>query len=193
MRNYIVPKANDIIEYCVKGNGSSPKQVRVISVHIYQQMYDRISILATIDEPDKCIEGSNRSINIAHITKIIKYSKQYPRPLNLFYNKYCYNRKFIGSISGFVIYALSKQNINLPRSIDYKRASKLYEKNGVGLKFCGYSYTLANKKKFKKWVNQNLSKIMVTVKEQKEIDRMGYVEEKLDYERDMAFMMDEMY
>jgi hypothetical protein len=47
----------------------------------------------------------------------------------------------------------------------YKALEDLYNKSGVGLEKHGEKYLIKNKKKFKKWVDRNLSKILMTEKE----------------------------
>lgn len=181
MKNYVgIPSPGDIVK--IEGKvffNDIPKEVKVIKSYInFERKPNDYSV--EIDESDKFSgeKKMNTRIGVGYIDEIIKHSGNINRPLNIYRNEFpkqypeeIYNKET--NFESLICNAVENSSQFVTRHIDFEKAFYLYEKNGIGLSnkisyiFCGEGITkwkITNKKKFYKWVDRNLSKILYNKK-----------------------------
>ena len=196
-KDYIVPKVGDVIEYIVETiDKEGPTISKVYDVNIQYDMFNNFMCLIEVDGRRK---NKRSNVNVCYVTKIISTTNKVPAPLNIFFGDRISHGKYnyYGSPAVCVSNILSYVYQNIDRQINFERTCALYKKNGVGLEningyFSAY-YRIKNIKKFRKWVTKNITKILNTVEEQKELKILGQKEEEDFYDTKMDYIFSEYF
>ncbi len=185
-RNYIVPNVGDIVEYHIskvsgpRGSGIA----KVLKVRLYLDMYNQMLTLVEIDElEDTYSKTSNmkRSINVAHIVRIVKSNPAICRTLNLYRDATLTSD--YRTLPNLVFHILSFEQVRILRPIDCNKVRSMYNKNGIGLDTnLKYTVKILNRKKFKRWVMSNWTKMLYSESEWNKIVEEGLKRQRRDYE-----------
>lgn len=191
MSKYIVPNAGDIVEYHIPAvtTVSSHGIVKVLRVHLFRDIYNQIQTLVTIDEPELTNgtkDGPRRCIHTSHITRIVKINPATPRSLNMYRDEKIVSE--YRSLSELVFHILANEQVRILRPLDTYKIHRLYDNNGIGVDGSRGFCTIKNRKKFKRWVMSNWTKMMYSKKEWNKIVKRGLLEQEADYLADLDYI-----
>lgn len=191
MFKHIVPNAGDIVEYHILSvsNNRNHGIVKVLRVHLFRDIYNQIQTLVTIDEPEltNSVDNSRRRcIHTSHITRIVKLNPATPRSLNIYRDEKILSE--YRSLSEVVFHILSSEQVRILRPLNTYAIHRLYDKNGIGLDMTFGFCKIRNRKKFKRWVMSNWTKMMYSKKEWNQIVKKGKDDHEKDYRADLDYI-----
>jgi hypothetical protein len=125
-------------------------------------------------------------MNTAHITRIVKSNPATPRTLNLYRDEKIVSE--YRSLSELVYHILSLEQVRILRPLDVYRIHQLYDKSGVGVDGARGFCTIRNRKKFKRWVMSNWTKMLYTKKDWNNLVRAGRIAQEKDYQADLDYI-----
>jgi len=193
----IIPNKGSIVEVKVSIIEEVSRYVKVTNVVINRQ---GLYLIYYIN-----VDKTTGIMNCINIVRIITHNNNIAKPLNYYshvqvaFNRFNYYKKgyYCGPIPEMVMAILSRMPISIDRPVDFEELQKLFWKDKPGLSGAStfsptitFGYPIVHKKRLKKWILRNLSKILINKQKWKKEIAISRAKNTAQYWKDFGTEME---